>query len=298
MVTGGSGFIGRNLVEHFRDSGMEVELPGHKDLDLTDPEAVRHYVREHRIDVVVHTANMGGNRKQVCPDVIGTNLRMFLSIYRCRDEVDQVLHLGSGAEYDRRNYHPRLREEDFGTHVPIDDYGFSKLCMSELATNTKNITVFRLFGVFGTYEDHEFRFISNAIVKNLFGLPITVQQNVNFDYIWAKDVARVLHGAMITRMRHRHYNLCTGTTIDLVSLANLINDVSGRPVPINVVNSGMNVEYSGDNSRLMKELGVFEFTRVERAIATLFEHYREMLPRIDRDIIAADRYASKCQVIK
>jgi hypothetical protein len=40
----------------------------------------------------------------------------------------------------------------------------------------------------------------------------------------------------------------------------------------------MNVEYSGDNSRLMKEVGAFEFTRADKAIATLFENYREMPP--------------------
>jgi len=298
MVTGSSGFIGRNIAEHFSTSGIEVLNPSHKELDMTNAEDVLRYVKEKRPDQIVHAANYGGNRKQTGPDVVGINMRMFMSIYRCRNEVDQIFHLGSGAEYDRRHYRPRMAESYFGAHLPSDDYGFSKYCISELAQGTDNITVLRLFGVFGKYEDHEFRFISNAVVKNLLGIPISIQQNVRFDYIWAPDVARVLERLMGRKAEERAYNLCTGTTVDLVTLAEKINEVSHHPVPINIVNPGMNVEYSGDNSKLMRELGDFSFTPLDVSLPELFRHYRAKLPEIDADAIAADVYASKCDVKK
>jgi GDP-L-fucose synthase len=210
--------------------------------------------------------------------------------------VEQIFHLGSGAEYDRRHYHPRLIEEDFGAHIPADDYGLSKYCMSELASSTDNITVFRIFGVFGPYEDHEFRFISNAIVKNLLGIPITIQQNVNFDYVWAPDIARILEKMLGVRTKFRHYNLCTGRSTDLKHLAELVNEISGKPVPVIIVNPGMNTEYTGDNSRLMNELNGFDFTTMNEAIAVLFRYYRQLLPKLDPNVIIADTYASRCDI--
>ena len=56
-VSGGSGFVGSNVVKVFTERhGAEVVAPAHRDVDLTDPEAVRASVAEHRADAIVHTA--------------------------------------------------------------------------------------------------------------------------------------------------------------------------------------------------------------------------------------------------
>src|SRR4051794_17546638 len=56
-VSGGSGFVGSNVVKIFSERhGAEVIAPSHRELDLTDPDAVRTSVGEHRPDAIVHTA--------------------------------------------------------------------------------------------------------------------------------------------------------------------------------------------------------------------------------------------------
>lgn len=56
MVTGGSGFVGSNVVEVLAGHDVEVLAPGHAELDLTDAAAVARYVRHTRPDGIVHAA--------------------------------------------------------------------------------------------------------------------------------------------------------------------------------------------------------------------------------------------------
>jgi len=56
VVTGGRGLVGGALTEHCAAVGDEVLSYGHKDLDITDRDAVQEVVRGDRPDVVVNCA--------------------------------------------------------------------------------------------------------------------------------------------------------------------------------------------------------------------------------------------------
>ena len=56
LVTGGTGFLGRRVVAHFKSLGWQVFAPGHGELDITDPAAVADWFRENRPRAVIHTA--------------------------------------------------------------------------------------------------------------------------------------------------------------------------------------------------------------------------------------------------
>jgi len=56
VVTGGRGLVGGALTEHCAAVGDEVFSYGHKDLDITDRDAVQEVVRGDRPDVVVNCA--------------------------------------------------------------------------------------------------------------------------------------------------------------------------------------------------------------------------------------------------
>ena len=61
LLTGGSGFIGRNLAEYLRRN-HEVLAPTHAELDLVDPERPGPVVLRHEVDAVVHGAVRPGHR--------------------------------------------------------------------------------------------------------------------------------------------------------------------------------------------------------------------------------------------
>jgi GDP-L-fucose synthase len=296
LVTGASGFIGRNVAEYFRNR-YEVLAPGHGELDLLSQDAVDGFFRDHRVDCVIHCSNVGGTRKSAgVQDAVQKNLRMFFNLCRNSDRFGKMIYFGSGAEYDRARMPPRVSEKDFGARVPVDDYGFSKYVMSRYAENADGVYCLRLFGVFGPYEDYEYRFISNAILKNILHMPITIMQNVYFDWLYVKDLMPIVEHFVRNRPAEKTYNVTTGRTTDLLSIAGMINACSDYRSDVRVVNPGLNAEYSGSNARLLREIGNFEFTPLGDAIAGLIGYYRERPGTIDRDVIRQDPYAAGCKV--
>ena len=291
LLTGCRGFIGRNLIERL-PSDMEIVAPNSKELDLTNQEAVEGFMNGKDFDVVLHTAiwNATSNSTKDQQMILEKNLAMFFNLARLRDQYGKMIYYGSGAEYDRRNYQPFMAESYFDRHIPVDQYGFSKYIMAKYAEGVDNIIDLRVFGCFGPHEDWEIRFISNAMCKALHDLPITMRQNVFFDYIWVGDLVRMTEWAMRNETRYPHYNACTGQHVDLLTLAKMITEVTEKDVPIHVAQESFKPEYSGDSSRILREMGGFEFNPLPRALEMLKDFYTDSLGSIDRNLLLSDKH--------
>lgn len=273
LLTGSTGFIGRNIREAWASRG-DLCIPPHQELDLLDARTVYGYLREGRFDVILHMAN---TNDMVHPErtskILEHNLRMFCNLERCRELYGKLYYFGSGAEYDMRHYIPQMRESYFGTHIPQDPYGFSKYIMSKQAAG--NIYDLRLFGVFGKYEEWQRRFISNMIYRNLTGQVMEMNQNTYLDYLYINDLIPVLEWFLTHEPKHHHYNVCAGQRFELLSLARMVMEETGLPGRIVVRQGGLKPEYTGDNSRLRKELGEISLTPMRTAIRELIGYYRE-----------------------
>jgi len=286
LITGGSGFIGRNLAELWADT-YQVSTPSRADLDLVNADTVRDYLAAHRFDVVVHAATGRSNRKITAPDLFKNNCRMFFNLARNQHLYGKMLHFGTGAEFGVRV--PRMPESFFDAHVPGDDYGFAKYIAARHTDAVRgNIYNLRLFGVFGKYEAWDVRFISNAICRALFDLPITLRQNVRFDYLYVNDLAKLGSWFIEHDPAHRTYNVCRGDARELLSLARTIAEISGKHSAIQVSQEGFGPEYSGDNKRMLDEMDGFVFTPIEQAIRELTEWYQSQRAAIDEVALRFD----------
>lgn len=269
-----------------------VFAPGSKSLNLLDEDQVLGYLAKNRFDRIIHCAthNATRNSEKDLAKILDNNLRMFFNLVKGKNYYGRMLYFGSGAEYDRRYYKPRMKEEYFGKHIPADDYGFSKYIMSTCIDTADNIVCLRLFGVFGKYEDWEIRFISNAICKTLFDIDVTIKQNVFFDYLYINDLVKILKKLLKKRnLKYHHYNVCRGEITDLKSLAKLALLISGKKLDIKIVRKGFKKEYSGDNRRLMDEIGRFSFTPLHQAVSELFSWYKENKRKLDRNLLLTDK---------
>ncbi|KKL67915.1 hypothetical protein LCGC14_2130220, partial [marine sediment metagenome] len=214
FITGGSGFIGKNLVEYYSGK-YNVLAPRHKGLDLLDEDAVRNYFRKNNIDIVVHCATKPGHRNaKDATNLVYCNTRMFFNIVRNEGYYKKMIFIGSGAVYDMRHYAPKMSEDYFDQHVPTDQHGFSKYVTAKYIEQVHNIVELRVFGIFGEYEDYSIRFISNAICKTLFDLPITIKQNRRFDYIFVDDLMPIIDYFAENDGKHAAYNLTPDNAIE------------------------------------------------------------------------------------
>ena len=282
LITGASGFIGRNLAEQLSKS-FDAVAPGRDELDLMDASAVEAYLKEQQFDVVAHCAGIGSSRQSKVNGLFENNFRMFKNIAGCNNFFGKMVQIGSGAEYDKSRPIVRVREEEFGKRVPQDEYGRYKHKCSKYIENNDGIICLRLFGCFGKYEDYKTRFISNAICRSLFNLPITIaNRNVVFSYLYVNDLARVLSHFIENKARHKFYNVVPDETADLLSIARKVNEISGSNLPVIVKNPCMGNEYSGDNSRLRAELPDFKFTPLEQSLRELYGWYAQNKSSIDR----------------
>jgi len=289
LLTGGSGFIGKNIRESWA-SLHEVSAPAHQELDLTDAEAVRAFFRGKAFDAVIHTAVRPGHRNAADPSrQIEINTRMFFNLIRNQERFRKMVVLSSGLVYDQRNYRPKMREDDFDTHVPLDDGGFSKYLIAKHIQFLDNVVELRPFGVFGKYEDYTIRFISNAICRTLFDLPITLRRNRRFDYIWVNDLMPVLEFFIGHDAKHRSYNVTPDEPVELLTMAQKVQKLSGKDLPILVGEAGMGVEYSGSNARLKEEMRELKFTPTGEAVERLYEWYQTQRSSIRKEDLLVDR---------
>ena len=292
FITGSSGFVGSHLKEYLLSHHHDTLFtPSSKELDLSDEKAVDTYILENKIDMIVHTANRGGGRDTIdMKNVTEYNLRIFFNLAKHEKSVQKIISFGSGAEYGKHKPIINAKEEDYLKALPLDEYGFYKSITSRYIEKTDNIVQLRIFGAYGEYENYRYKFISNAIVKNLLHLPITINKNVYFDYIYIDDLVRMIDFFMHNDTKEKIYNVTTGKKVDLITLAQYVNDVSDFQSEIHVMNEGLNNEYTSNNERILKELGNFQFTSHKNAIAKMRRYFQENLDKLDIQTIKDDPY--------
>ena len=121
-------------------------------------------------------------------------------------------------------------------------------------------------------------------------MPITINKNVYFDYIYIDDLVRMIDFFMHNDTKEKIYNVTTGKKVDLMTLAQYVNEVSDFQSEIHVMNEGLNNEYTSNNERILKELGNFQFTSHKNAIAKMRRYFQENLDKLDIQTIKDDPY--------
>ena len=289
LLTGAGprGFVGRNLAPALGER-YQVFTPSSRELDLCDYGALARYLEEHRIDTVIHGA-LQSLLHTGPKDVMLHDLQMFCNLDKLSGQLERVLYFGSGAEFDKRLPMESIREEELGRSVPADYYGLEKYIMALRARESRNIYNLRLFGIFGKYEHWQSKFISNLCCKAMYGLPLSIRQDCVFDYLYVEDLAPTVIWFLEHEPKYRDYNVCTGRPVSLGEIAEVVQEVSGKTLPVPVAKEGWNLPYTASAARLEAEMGPLELHSLRDAVAELYGYYQAHRGEIPYDELRETR---------
>lgn len=272
FITGGNGFTGRNLQRYFGDK-YEITKPRSFELDLTNENSVKNFFKNSNFGCIIHCASAGGYRKNV-ETTVEDNVAMVENLLKYKDNDTRLILFGSGAMYDKNRELHKVKEEEIGKFIPENLYGLSKLKVSELVKNRKDAICLNIFGCYG-YEERETRFPTYAIKQVLNNQPIEINQNVVFDYLFIEDLCKIIEYFMHNDFAENVINVTPSKSITLKEIADIVNSFTDNPVEIKILNPKMNLEYTGDNSLLLKNFPEMDFTPIKTGLKKLFNFIKE-----------------------
>jgi len=162
LVTGASGMVGRNLVDYFRDNGVDViptDLSGCEvNGNLLDTDFVFSRLSSLEFDAIIHLAAMTEIKKTVenpklCFEIncLGTLNMLELA---SRKNVSRFLYSSSANVFGAPKSNPVTEESPFAPRVPYD---YSKVAsesfvMSFYKTKGVPVSITRSWLLFGAYD--------------------------------------------------------------------------------------------------------------------------------------------------
>ena len=266
LLTGGTGFIGRNI-RPILEKEVVLFSPNRTELNLKDEQSVRDYINTNKIDVVIHSANPNPVKNQLDEASLffEDSLRCFMNLYKARDLYEKMFFLGSGAEYNKQLDICSISEEDCFRSIPNDSYGFAKFIMNIICHNDEKLVNLRIFACYGP-TDYESKFITHCIHCCMNNQDITIRQDCYFDYMHVFDLGKILIRLINKYPKDCDYNVCSGTRKRLYEIAKIVKEQMKSESNIILLSDGMNREYTGNNEKLIKELGNFDFISLEDGI--------------------------------
>lgn len=285
LIVGHRGFIGKSLTEYFAEKpNYEITGVSSKELNTLNESAVRDFLMDNKFDVIVNCAVFSRSRYPDidCGKELELDLRMYFNFARYNYLYGKMIYLGSGAEFDKSVPICEAADENWNHNIPTDHYGFAKYIINQHIEKSDNIYNLRLFGIYGKYEDYRRKFITGACAKAVCDLPLTIRQNVYFDYLYIDDFCVMFERFLeIEKPLYHSYNFSSGRKIDLITLANLVKYISKKNLPLIICKDGLDKEYTSDNSRLLAEIGIVKWTEFETSIEFLYNYYLMRKDEID-----------------
>jgi nucleoside-diphosphate-sugar epimerase len=249
LVTGATGFIGRERVKHLISQGHEVIAVGnqHKEavapitehLDIADKDSIKYVVSRFKPDRIEHFASQAtvGVSRDDPWTTYKTNVLGAVSVCQTALQAGLPLTVFTTDKYygDRE-----VAAEDDRPVVCAGTYETSKLCQDLIAQSYRrqgaDITIARSCNVFGAFDSNR-RIVPNVIRSLQEGRRPVIFTNVlgTRQYIYMKDLMRALDAIRVAAVEspdvEKTYNI--GTDIKMTqeetvsAIIQIWNDYTG-----------------------------------------------------------------------
>jgi nucleoside-diphosphate-sugar epimerase len=242
LLTGASGFIGKNYLENTVNEKITTISRSNFDFknvyrhiqgDLSEIDFLSKVARE-RYDVIIHAAWVG--LPALTNDFNYKNFAMYKNIIDAFSNTQDAKHIFFGSCLEYGSLVGTINEKIKGRDVK--DFGQKKISQLKYVQE-KGIKFnwIRLFYCYGKYQ-HSNSLI-NSIQKNISDSSDHSIQNPNkvHDYIYIKDVVSLIDKILTSTENHGIVNSGSGKAVSVGTIANNVLQIMGKSPVIQVQNT-------------------------------------------------------------
>lgn len=282
LLTGSSGFVGRNFKESFSKK-YEVFAPEKEEANFADVRSAAAYFRDKKFDAVVHAASRREDGETENALVVFKNVQYNAVL----TGVKKLLVIGDESDIDDKRilddvddfgYVSGFPHDDFGAFIPSDPYGLSRYLITKLALSDKISSVLRLWNPYGKYLNVSESKTMELIARGVTGKKIAfAAANNEYSAVYIDDVLRVIEAFLTSDIPKGVYNVAGLPPLKENEVARLVKRLAAkddRAVEI-VVDEQEEKKSTCKTDRLAEVLNKFRFTAHSAAIKELYEYLKK-----------------------
>lgn len=244
LITGGTGFVGRNLTNRFVKDNRNFVSVGSKDYDLRKQQHVEYLLSDHKPQTIVHLAaavgGIGANQKNPAKfmfDNLAMGMNLIDGAFRhgsCR----KFIMLGTVCSYPCITPTP-FKESDLWNGYPEvtnAPYGIAKKTLAEMGFAYRkqynfefvNLVPTNLYGPYDNFDDKSSHVIP-ALIKKVWqakkeGKPLEVwgTGQASREFLYVEDLCSAIGAAIDDIIPSEPINIGSGEEIKICDLVTLI----------------------------------------------------------------------------
>jgi len=301
LLTGSTGMVGRNIINNKDYKNYSFILPSRLDLDLTQFNSTKTFLKENKPDLIINAAGkVGGihanmtNQTSFMVENYDINRNLILS---ARDlGIKKFLNLGSSCMYSKDSINPLKETSLFsGALEPTNEgYAFSKCFAAKLGQFINNeigqliyktVVPCNLYGKFDSFDPNNshmvpaaIRKIHEAIIYEHDSVNVWGTGNVRREFMFAEDFSNFIYHA-IKNFDNLPEIMNVGTGIDY-SISEYYECIS------RVLGYKGKLEFDKEKPEgmkqklvdisLLKEFGWKSSFSLEKGISKTYKYYKEL----------------------
>ena len=270
LLTGGNGFIGKNIKLSLERDGWIVYSPTSSEVNLLEIHEVETLFSNRSYYAIIHSAIYGRKNYQSDSSIIfRNNVLMFNNLYKFIDNSELFINIDSGVSLGIKSKYDFSRDIKFSENCDIKPYAASKAFIARIIKdNIKSINL-RLWGCFGPHEETHKFFTANIL--NYIGMkPLRIYQDKIMDFIHISDFYIIL--SWILNLKDPSclddINCVYSKKYKLSELAKIINSLDSHKVEIIINKNTSTDDYFG-----IPPKNEFSLENINQRIN---EHYRHI----------------------
>ena len=273
LITGASGYIGKNLVKLLRSIGEYEIIPISRSngFDLSDTNWTDNLPNE-KIHTIIHLAqsNEYKNFPDGSEDILKVNINATYDLLEWgrKNDIKRFMFSSTGNVYQPSN-NP-FKESD--TQRPKSFYGASKLAAENLINQYNDYfetIIMRLFSVYG--DDQKEMLIPNIVekIKKSREIQLAKKKGLIFNPIYIRDCIQIIYKLINLNLTERSLtlNVAGKETLDLYDVSSMLENLLNIKAKYEITDEEV-LNFSADIESLNNLFTNIKFTDIRQGLET------------------------------